>query len=118
MFHVGDAVFRNLGQVISRQDDVLLGRGTYDYWREYWPTSDVQPFADFINATPNHVFTSSRPAQTWSSSLLVRESWPPTLAGRGRRLFDTAHEVRRLYLDGVDTDPTGVLAVRYTRSAG
>lgn len=28
---------------------MLLGRGTYDYWVGYWPTSDVEPFASFIN---------------------------------------------------------------------
>ena len=93
---------------------MLLGRGTYDYWREYWPTSEVQPFADFINSTPKQVFTSSRPTHTWSNSVFVRES----LVGRGRRLFDTAHDVRRLDLDSVDRNPTGVLFVRYTRSAG
>lgn len=46
MHEVDDAVVENLRSTISRQDDILLGRGTYDYWAGYWPTSDVQPFAD------------------------------------------------------------------------
>ena len=67
-----DEVFRaNLGRVIARQDDVLLGRTTYDYWAGYWPTSDVQPFADFVNGTPKHVFTS-RPLQAeWARTTVV-----------------------------------------------
>lgn len=58
----GPEVLENLGLIIASQDDVLLGRGTYDYWAGYWPTSDVEPFASFINATPKHVVTSSTPA--------------------------------------------------------
>jgi len=71
MFRADDDVFTNLADVISTQDDILLGRETYDYWADYWPTSDVQPFADFINRTTKHVFTSSQPVQSWSESVLA-----------------------------------------------
>jgi dihydrofolate reductase len=64
-------VFTNLGRVIASQDDVLLGRGTYDYWVGYWPTSDVEPFASFINGTRKHVFTSSAPDQAWANTSVV-----------------------------------------------
>ena len=40
VFDVDEEVFGHLGRVIARQDDVLLGRRTYDYWAGYWPTSD------------------------------------------------------------------------------
>lgn len=73
-FDPDQAVVDNLARVISSQDDVLLGRGTYDYWAGYWPTSDVQPFADFINGTPKHVFTSGRPDVEWPRSTLVTDS--------------------------------------------
>ena len=63
LFDADDELFTNLADVIRSQDDVLLGRGTYDYWAGYWPTSDVQPFADFINRTTKHVFTSSTPTR-------------------------------------------------------
>jgi dihydrofolate reductase len=36
------------GRMIRDQDAVLLGRNMYDEWSGYWPTSDEQPFADFI----------------------------------------------------------------------
>ena len=70
MFDADEEVFRNLAAVIAVQDDILLGRDTYDYWVGYWPTSDVQPFADFINTTTKHVFTS-RP---------LDGQWPRTVA--------------------------------------
>jgi len=72
LFDVDEEVFTNLRQVIGRQDDVLLGRGTYDYWAGHWPTSDMEPFAGFVNRTPKHVFTSSPLTQPWQNSTAVR----------------------------------------------
>jgi dihydrofolate reductase len=76
MFDVDEILVENLGRVIARQDAVLLGRNTYDYWVGYWPTSDHQPFAGFINTTTKHVFTSSPPAEEWPASTFVAA--PPT----------------------------------------
>lgn len=70
-FDTDSAIFENLGQVIHGQDAVLLGRNTYDYWVDYWPTSDVEPFASFINGIQKHVFTSSTPLQEWANSTVV-----------------------------------------------
>jgi dihydrofolate reductase len=67
----GPELIDNLGRVIGSQDDVLLGRRTYDDWAGHWPTSDMEPFAGFINTTPKHVVTSSAPALEWSNSTLV-----------------------------------------------
>ena len=72
MFDVDSDVIDNLGEVISAQSDVLLGRGTYDYWAGYWPSSDVEPFAGFINSTPKHVFTSSPLPDAWSGAVAVQ----------------------------------------------
>lgn len=69
----GPEIFENLGEIISSQDDVLLGRGTYDYWVGFWPKSDMEPFASFINGTPKHVFTSGEPAEQWANSKFVSE---------------------------------------------
>jgi dihydrofolate reductase len=68
-----ERLVRNLEQVISTQDTVLLGRGTYEFWVHHWPTSDMQPFADFINNTPKVVFTSSPPESEWSATSIVTE---------------------------------------------
>lgn len=70
-FDDGPEIFEHLGRTISTQDDVVLGRGTYDYWVGYWPTSEVEPFASFINAVRKHVVTSSAPPEQWRNSSLV-----------------------------------------------
>jgi dihydrofolate reductase len=55
-----DEIMReNLGRVISTQDVVLLGRRTYDDWAGFWPTSDIEPFASFINGVQKFVMTST-----------------------------------------------------------
>ena len=56
------------GEMLARQGAVLLGRRTYDQWSRYWPTSDEQPFADFINAVPKYVVTSTPLAGDWNKA--------------------------------------------------
>ncbi len=70
----GAEIFENLGTVIETQDDILLGRGTYDYWVGYWPNSNVEPFASFINSTRKHVFTSRELSEDWANSTVVDSS--------------------------------------------
>ena len=58
-------------QLIGRQDAVLLGRHMYDQWSRYWPTSDEQPFADFINGVKKYVVTSMPLATQWGDAEAV-----------------------------------------------
>ena len=58
-------------RVIDRQDTVLLGRGMYDEWSRYWPTSDEQPFADFINTVRKVVVTSTPLGTRWTNAEAV-----------------------------------------------
>jgi len=67
----GPEMFANLGRVIGPQDDIILGRVTYDSWVEYWPNSDLDPFASFINTSRKHVFTSGTPGATWANTTVV-----------------------------------------------
>ena len=53
-------------RLIGSQDAVLLGRGMFDEWSRYWPTSDEQPFADFINSVKKYVVTSSPLMNSWA----------------------------------------------------
>lgn len=73
VFDDGPELFANLAGVIERQDAVLLGRGTYDYWVGFWPTADVEPFAGFVNGTTKHVFTSTAPTAPWANSVVVTD---------------------------------------------
>lgn len=66
-----DALVEQEAALIGRQDAVLLGRRTYDAWARYWPTSDVQPFADFINGVRKHVVTSTSLDVPWDGAEAV-----------------------------------------------
>src|SRR5258708_11909319 len=67
----GDVMRENLGRIMATQDAVLLGRRTYDDWAEFWPTSDIEPFAGFINRVEKFVVTSTTPEETWANTTVV-----------------------------------------------
>ncbi|MCM4076075.1 dihydrofolate reductase family protein [Paractinoplanes hotanensis] len=153
VFEFDETMHTNLGEVIRSQDTVLLGRVQYDEWASYWPTSDMQPFADFINNVPKYVFTSAQPAADWTGTTIVTtdavdfvgelKEHPggeiglhgslslsrsllaanlvdqirlvvfPTLAGRGRKLFDDDATVRKLKLQRAEPTPSGGLLLDY-----
>ncbi|MBL7258848.1 dihydrofolate reductase family protein [Paractinoplanes lichenicola] len=71
VFEFDELMHANLADLIGAQDTVLLGRAQYDEWASYWPTSDMQPFADFINSVPKYVFTSSTPSVEWAKTTVA-----------------------------------------------
>ncbi|GAB2568886.1 deaminase reductase [Paractinoplanes abujensis] len=71
VFDFDEQMHTNLAEVIGTQDAVLLGRAQYDEWASYWPASDMQPFADFINSVPKYVFTSSPLSEEWAKTTVV-----------------------------------------------
>lgn len=60
-----------LGAVISTQDAVILGRRSYDEWSAFWPGSDIEPFATFINGVRKYVATSTPLDRDWSNANAV-----------------------------------------------
>ena len=66
-----DAMDANLAAVIGTQDAVILGRRSYDEWAEFWPSSDLQPFATFINEVAKYVATSSPLDRDWANSTVI-----------------------------------------------
>jgi dihydrofolate reductase len=66
-----DAMDANLAAVIGSQDAVILGRRSYDDWAGYWPGSDVEPFATFINGVAKYVATSTPLDGDWANSTAV-----------------------------------------------
>lgn len=68
-----DAMDAAMMKVIGNQDDVLLGRVTYQEWVNYWPNvDDPQGYAGFINNVPKHVISSTLDHVEWSNSNLVK----------------------------------------------
>jgi dihydrofolate reductase len=66
-----DAMIANLGDVISTQDSVILGRRSYEEWAGFWPGSDVEPFATFINGVAKYVATSTPLGPRWANTTVV-----------------------------------------------
>ena len=69
----------NLGRVIGKQDAVLLGRRMYDEWALFWPPSDIEPFASFINNVQKYVVTSSALDIPWSHSTVIGSDFANTV---------------------------------------
>jgi dihydrofolate reductase len=67
-----DAMDANLADVIATQDAVILGRRSYDEWARYWPKSDVEPFAAFINGVAKYVATSTPLDPEWANASVVK----------------------------------------------
>jgi dihydrofolate reductase len=61
----------NLADVIATQDSVILGRSSYGEWAEFWPNSDIQPFAKFINGVAKYVATSASLEREWANATVV-----------------------------------------------
>src|ERR1700728_4241498 len=66
-----DVMRESLGRVIAAQDAVLLGRRTWDDWAAFWPTSEIEPFATFINGVQKFVVTSTPPSREWAPTTVV-----------------------------------------------
>ena len=63
-----DAMDANLAAVIATQDAVILGRRSYTEWAQFWPSSQIQPFATFINGVTKYVATSTPLDQDWANA--------------------------------------------------
>jgi len=70
-FDWDDVMDANLGAVIAPQDSVILGRRSYEEWAGYWPGSDIEPFARFINGVAKYVATSSPLDRNWANTTVV-----------------------------------------------
>lgn len=75
-----DRMMDFLADVIAGQDTVLLGRRTFEKWAPHWPSSTMQPFADFINKTPKFVFSATPPSLEWSGTTHVAGPAAPFVA--------------------------------------
>jgi dihydrofolate reductase len=63
-----EAMDANLATVIATQDAVILGRRSYTEWAQFWPSSQIQPFATFINGVTKYVATSTPLDREWTNA--------------------------------------------------
>ncbi|MGH3240679.1 MAG: dihydrofolate reductase family protein [Spirillospora sp.] len=61
-----------LARILEDQDTVLLGRVTYSEWEDYWPTSNDEPFASYINGVEKYVASTTLDTVGWSNSALIK----------------------------------------------
>lgn len=66
-----EAMDANLAAVIATQDAVILGRRSHDEWSEYWPDSEIEPFATFINDVAKYVATSTPLGRQWNNATAI-----------------------------------------------
>ena len=66
-----DAIDAKLAAVIATQDAVILGRRNYDEWARFWPGSDIEPFATFINGVTKYVATSTPLDRDWANATVI-----------------------------------------------
>ena len=66
-----DVMQANLAAVIAAQDAVILGRRSYTEWAKFWPGSEIQPFATFINGVTKYVATSAPLELEWANATAV-----------------------------------------------
>jgi dihydrofolate reductase len=66
-----DAMDANLAAVIETQDTVILGRRSYTAWAQFWPSSQIEPFATFINGVKKYVATSKPLDRDWANATVL-----------------------------------------------
>jgi dihydrofolate reductase len=57
--------------LIATQDAVILGRRSYDEWVGFWPGSEIEPFATFINGVAKYVATSTPLEREWANTTVI-----------------------------------------------
>ncbi len=62
-----------MGAAIAPVTDVVIGRRLWEEWKDYWPAAGADdPFAEWINAVPKHVISSTLSGDLpWNSTLIT-----------------------------------------------
>ena len=69
--YFNDEMGAAIGAGMETADAFLMGRRLYDEWSEYWPQSDDDTFAPFINGATKYVVSSTLTEATWSGTTVV-----------------------------------------------
>lgn len=60
-----------MDEQMSMAFDLLLGRKTYDIWKDYWPKQEGDIPAGVFNKATKYVVSDSSPELTWENSVLI-----------------------------------------------
>src|SRR2546423_12708315 len=74
-----------IGRGVESSVAFLMGRVLYQEWASYWPTSDDDTFAPFINSVPKYVVSNTLKETTWNNTTVVSGD----VAGRLREIKDS-----------------------------
>jgi dihydrofolate reductase len=66
-----DALNQAIGETISGEFDMLLGRRTYEIFAAYWPNQGDNPIAKAFNKATKYVVTRTLDQFDWENSLHI-----------------------------------------------
>jgi dihydrofolate reductase len=75
-----DFMGEQMGQVMGKPFDLLLGRKTYEIFAAHWPHITDDPAADALNSAKKYVASTTLDEATWSNSTLISGDVPKALA--------------------------------------
>jgi dihydrofolate reductase len=97
-----------MGAAIGGITDVVIGRGLWQEWSEYWPSAGADdPFAQFINPVRKHVVTSTLSGDLgWNSTVIEGDPVDHVRSlkngdGGGISVVGGIDTIRSLFLAGV-----------------
>ncbi|WP_298259816.1 dihydrofolate reductase family protein [Bradyrhizobium sp.] len=71
MLFASDAGRQVIGEIITEEFDMLLGRRTYEIFAGYWPNQDDNPIGKAFNKATKYVATKSLDRLGWNSSRAI-----------------------------------------------
>lgn len=66
-FDFDDDMGAAINSFTEKSDSMLLGRITYQEWKDYWPNADEDTFSTFINTSPKYVVSTTLDSVEWGS---------------------------------------------------
>jgi len=72
--YFSDEVYKVVSGNMESSDAMLMGRHLYEEWAAYWPdkTAEDDPYADFINAVPKYVASTTMGSVEWNNATLLK----------------------------------------------
>ena len=75
-----DVLGEQLGAQMAGDNDLLLGRGTYEIFAAHWPHVTDDPYADKLNAAAKYVASRTLSELTWANAQLLGDDVPAAVA--------------------------------------